>query len=159
MNISTQASPVGEATDPGIRYGHMNQDTSLIHVLDFPQKNQKIYILGIFDGHAKCGEHAAQEAKKSVQEFLASQFLDETNQKQLSENWSQSVQTLLVNAFQKAHQDIINMYPKLRKVRDSHGETWYLFDDGTTEKQSLYKKSKYSTQWTLQVILPFFLFF
>lgn len=149
-------------TDPGIRYNSLNQDAFLISSISCSPE-ETCFIFGVFDGHGKGtsfkfqnsviyktgGELAAETSKTTIDKYLKSE-LPKLN-KQQKDTWGPLAQQLLQESFNQAHKDIIDLYPTLKSYVDYSGSRWNLQDDGTKEKQQVYKLASRTGYYELQV--------
>jgi serine/threonine protein phosphatase PrpC len=103
-------SYAGAATDTGDRYGDLNQDRYLVTEIKI-KNNSPVLVMGIFDGHGKHGEIAAEIAKISCAEILKEKLASLP-----SKPTKRTYTNLMNDLFDEMHKRIIDEYQNLKKL-------------------------------------------
>jgi len=82
----------------------LNQDRYLTDKITTPQGD--VFVLAVFDGHGKMGEHAAEIARETTSNYLKRKLVEGVPTKRLQD-------ALIEEVFRKAHQNIVKAYPRL----------------------------------------------
>lgn len=93
-------------TDPGSRYGSLNQDCYFMERLKQPNGHH-IFVIGVFDGHGKHGEKASKLASDHFQSQLGSHLLQPKHAS------TRDHEKALRNIFEGAHKRILAEYETL----------------------------------------------
>lgn len=99
------SSFIGFDTDPGKRYGKVNQDAYL-----YSSSGKHGHITAVFDGHGVNGEIAAQTAKEIFEEYFKKHDLFGTKSKEKQRE-------MIKEVFQIAHDAIIKKYEELTTIK------------------------------------------
>lgn len=96
---------IGFDTDPGKRYGKINQDAYL-----YSHTGKHGHITAVFDGHGVNGEIAAQTAKETFETYFKKHDLFGTKSKEKQKEMIREV-------FLLAHENIIKKYEELTTIK------------------------------------------
>jgi serine/threonine protein phosphatase PrpC len=113
---------IGEYTSPGTRYGDLNQDKCFWKRY-YTQSGEEVVVLGLYDGHGRHGEKAAETAVTSTNAFLQKALADlDTSSNRFP---TRRVKRMLHELFHQIHSDILSIYPSLTTLQWK-GETFKL---------------------------------